>query len=394
MKMLSSLFSNYRFILGLYIVLAVAAGTQGILLSPKKVEGHPAPVTNYNNYIIFKQSYFHLIDKKDLYIHHPQDHFDLYKYSPAFSLFFSIFAYLPDWAGLNFWNLLNALVFLAAVYYLPGLGTRQKNFILLVCAVEMMTCMQNEQSNGLVAGLLILAFGLLERDKYPAAAFCIAATIFIKVLGVAAFSLFLFYPAKWKLALYSLLWILLFSFIPLLVVDFSQLKFLYSSWGNLLANDFSGSYGLSVINWLKTWFGLNLNKTAVILAGAIIYCIPLLKFKSYKNYSFRLHLLASLLIWVVIFNHKAESPTFIIAMSGVAIWYFSQNRNAVNLALFIAAFILASLSPTDIFPRSIRENWVAPFVLKAVPCIIIWLKIVYEMLFDKIKPRLTAEGIV
>jgi len=111
--------------------------------------------------------------------------------------------------------------------------------------------------------------------------------------------------------------------------------------------------------------------------------LPLIKFKNFENFGFRFLYLASILIWSVIFNHKAESPTYVIAILGVAIWYFSQRKKIENLALLVFAFIFTSLSPTDIFPKFLRDLLVIPYVLKAVPCIFIWVKLTYELLFDK-----------
>ena len=159
----------------------------------------------------------------------------------------------------------------------------------------------------------------------------------------------------------------------------------------MLANDHSISDGLSVIGWLKTWFGLNVNKTYVSLAGVVLFCIPLLKVKEYSSYHFRILMLASILIWVVIFNHRAESPTFIIAISGVALWYFSQFQKKENLVLLILALIFTGLSSTDLFPKFIRDQWIFPYVIKAVPCILIWIKILYDMMTGNIAPRLRED---
>jgi hypothetical protein len=45
--------------------------------------------------------------------------------------------------------------------------------------------------------------------------------------------------------------------------------------------------------------------------------------------------------------------------------------------------VFTSLSPTDLFPRFIRKGILEPYVVKAVPCILIWAKIIWEMLFNK-----------
>jgi hypothetical protein len=369
-----------KIIIVLFILAAVAASVQSLLRKEKVFNEGGKTYTCYNNYVVFKQSHFHLTQNKDLYTPYPDEHWDLYKYSPAFALFFGAFAYLPDFLGLILWNLLNALLLLAAVYYLPNISDRQKGMILLACLVELVTSMQNGQSNAVIAGLLILAFGLLERDKYIAAAFCIVFSVYIKIFGLLGFALFLFYPRKWKLILWSLLWGALMLVIPLLAVGFDQLKFLYTSWGQLLYSDHTASYGLSVMGLLHSWTGAELSKLIVVAAGAAIFCIPLVRFRQYRSDRFKLLTLCSLLLWMVIFNHKAESPTFIIAMAGVSIWFFTIEKNWLNISLFVLAFVLTSLSPTDLFPAFLRKQYVVPYVLKVLPCILVWVMIIIEMI--------------
>ena len=74
--------------------------------------------------------------------------------------------------------------------------------------------------------------------------------------------------------------------------------------------------------------------------------------------------------------------TYIIAFCGVAIWYkcVPWKRTKWDLALLIFAFILTSMSPSDLFPKYLRQTYVIPYALKALPCVIIWLKLSYELL--------------
>ncbi|MBK8088138.1 MAG: hypothetical protein IPK31_09410 [Chitinophagaceae bacterium] len=192
----------------------------------------------------------------------------------------------------------------------------------------------------------------------------------------------MFYPNKLRAAVYTIGWTVLLAAFPLLVISVSQLSFLYQSWLHLLQNDHSASVGFSVAGWLYTWFHIDA-KNATVLIGALVFCLPFLKWKYYNDVQFKLFFLSSILLWIVIFNHKAESATFIIAVTGIAIWFFSQKRTLLNTILFATAFIFTILSPTDLFPKSIRENFVIPYVLKAVPCILIWFKIMYDLLFFK-----------
>ncbi|MPR37076.1 DUF2029 domain-containing protein [Cytophagaceae bacterium SJW1-29] len=365
------------------MVAALFASAQSYLSDLKTFVEGGRLYTSYNNYIIFKQSFFHLLEGKDLYILHEEVQWDLFKYSPTFALLFGGLAVLPDFVGLALWNLLNALVLFYAIYFLPHLNNRTKGLILVFVLIELLTSLQNEQSNGLIAGLLIFTFGALEREKYWMASFCLVATIFIKLFGIVALALFLLYPNKLKLAYTTASWVLLFGLLPLLVVSFDQFVFLYKSWWYMLANDHSTSDGLSVVGWLKTWFGWEVNKTLISGVGACLFCLPLLRISQYGTYIFRIWLLASVLLWVVIFNHKAESPTFIIAVCGVALWYFSQVPKPENRVLLLLTFVFTILSATDIFPPSVRNEWFKPFVVKAIPCILVWVKITVDLLTNK-----------
>ncbi|MBA3898640.1 MAG: DUF2029 domain-containing protein [Bacteroidetes bacterium] len=383
MKRLKKLVSNKKVIFLLFVVLALIASIQSLLSGTKSYFEGGTEYLVYNNYTIFKHSFFHLLEGKDLYAHYPSEHWDLFKYSPAFSVFFGLFAMFPDFIGLNLWNLLNSTIVFLSIFYLPRLSYTQKGLIAIVCIIELMTSLQNAQSNALIAGLIILSFGLLERNKYLFASLCIVFSIFIKLFGIVALAIFIFYPKKWKLALYTLGWSLVFFIMPLFIVDIYQFKFLYESWWNMLVSDHSASFGYSVMGIIQTWFNLEFNKIIVVLSGAAIFLLPMLRFQHYKNYSFRLSGMASVLLWVVIFNHKAESPTFVIAMAGVAIWFIYSKKSIINISLFILAILLTSLSPTDIFPRFIRNEYIHPYALKALPCILIWCKIITDMFLMK-----------
>src|SRR4030042_3589385 len=132
-----------RTVLILCIVLAVAASTQVMLLGKKTFTDGGREYTHYNNYVIFKSSFHHLVQDKDLYAYHPEDHYDLFKYSPSFAFVFGLFAVLPDFAGILLWNLVSALMLYFAMLSFPDLSVRAKASMLLVIIIELMTTMQN-----------------------------------------------------------------------------------------------------------------------------------------------------------------------------------------------------------------------------------------------------------
>ncbi|MES2732588.1 MAG: glycosyltransferase family 87 protein [Bacteroidota bacterium] len=380
-KKIRTVLSKPNVVLGAYILITIVASIAELAKGASLTEGHL--YTHYNNYIIFKQSFFHLLGNQDLYVLYPNEQWDLYKYSPTFSVFMGLLAYLPDYVGLIVWNLINSLTLFFAIRQLPIANEKIKVAMLWFVLQETLTSIQNSQSNALMAGLIIVAFNFLERKNMLLASLCIVLTVYIKIFGLVAFALFLLYPRKLAFIAYSAGWVVVLGLFPLLFISIDQLQFLYQSWINMLAADHSASLGLSVMGWLDSWFHLPVSKNIVVLIGALLFCLPLLKWKSYSDPLFRLLMLASVLLWIIIFNHKAESPTFVLAISGVAVWYFSQERRTENLVLLCLAFVFTSLSPTDLFPAYLREHLVFPYVLKAVPCILIWFKLIYDMLFNQ-----------
>jgi hypothetical protein len=362
------------YLLGGYLLLAAIAAIQQWSL-----ERPGDPYTHYNNYVIFRQSFYHLVGQQDLYVERLAEHWDYFRYSPSFALAFGGFAWMPDLPGLLLWNTLNGVVLFLAWTTLPVRSERVGLAAGWFVAIELMTALQNAQSNALIAGLLILAFNFLERRRVAWGTLMIVVAAFIKLFGLAAFLLWLLYPQKKKFVFFSLFWVSAIALAPLIVVPPAQLARLYGSWWTLLSNDYAGSAGLSLMAWLQAWFGVAPPRGIVVLIGLAVLGWPLVSARRYGDFAFRLLFLCDILIWVVIFNHKAESSSYIIAVSGIALWFFAQQRSRINLVLVSIAFIFTCLSPTDIFPRVLAATVFVPYVVKAAPCVFIWVKITYEL---------------
>ncbi len=348
--------------------------------------------TTYENYLIFKNSFSHLLDGLNIYASFPAEQWDLFKYSPAFAVGMMPFSALPDCLGLPIWNLLNALVLLSAILNLPMRNTQILAWLILP---ELTISLQNSQSNGLLAGLMIWVFIFLEKGKFGRAGVFAAAGGFIKIFGIFAAVFWLFFwkeflgnKKSWRFFTAFILSSLIFTVLPLVFLSFENFAKIYKNWFQMLANDHSTSLGFSVMGLLKTWFGLEIRKLWVLLAGLAVLGFSFLAVWHRRSENWvRLNVLASVLIWVVIFNHKAESPTFIIAFCGVGIWFLTGKKTYWEKILLALAFILASLSPTDIFPRNIRETIVEPYVLKTLPFILIWFSISYQLFAAGVSSR-------
>lgn len=356
------------------VVLTFAISLQCYLISIGK------QYTRYNNFVIFRYSFEHLLQGINLYVEDHAHYYDFYKYSPTFALAMGTFYFLPDWIGVFLFNFLNLGIFLWGLHLL-GFSNEKYKWMLLYLFVETGISLSSIQTNLLIAGCILLAFVALERDKPGLASLLITSTVFIKLFGLVAFSLFLLYPRKLTFIAYTVLWFVLLGLLPLVVISPQDLVQQYVNWWELLQNDHAASTGLSFMGWMRGMFGLHLPKVATVLVAALLFCLPLVRFRHFGDYSFRLLMLASVLLWIVIFNHKGESPTYVIAMAGVAIWYFYQVRTPIKLWLLWGALIFTSFSSTDaITPLWIQAKYVDPLSLKSVFTSLIWFYLLYELI--------------
>ena len=97
---LEKIVSVKRVIIALFVLFSVAASVQSLLIT-KTNPVNGIEYNGYNNYTIFERSFHHLKNNQDLYVLYPLEHWDLYKYTPAFSVFFGFFSLFPDWLGLS-----------------------------------------------------------------------------------------------------------------------------------------------------------------------------------------------------------------------------------------------------------------------------------------------------
>jgi MFS family permease len=360
------IFQDKRFLLAIFILFSFGAAVQQLLLG------------KINNYYIFKYVFYHLIENKDLYKLYPNQYFDSNHYGPFFGLVISPFAILPDWLGAILWNLFNMLMLFFAIAKLP-LTNKQQAIVYWIILIEFTTAAQNLQSNSLMASLFIFSFLMFENKKPFWAAFFIAFGGFIKLYPFLGAIFFLLYPDKLKFVGSMIFWSVVFFALPMVVISFHALLNHYYQFYLSLAEKVVIHHEISFLGLLKYNIYSDIPTYFVILVGFIILISVLIKPKKVKNRVFRMLFLSAVLIWTVIFSPGAESPTYIIAVSGIAIWFVLSKKNKLNIGLLLFAFVLTILSPTDIFPHYIRHHIIEEYALKALPVTIIWFKIIYQL---------------
>lgn len=329
-----------------------------------------------NNFLIFRAAFDHVVSGVDLYVHHPREHGDLFKYSPTFALFFAPFRALPYAPALFAWNLLNVGLIYVALRL--ALDPAERLAAIQLTGIGLITTLDGTQSNGLIAALIVLAFAALERRRIALAAAAIATGTLIKLFPAAALAFAVPRADRWRFGIVFATVLAALVALPMLVTPGSTLVTQYQSWyamGSVDALD----RGASVMRLMHDLFGYDGPNWPVQLAGTALLLLPLLR-GQWADARHRRMFLASLLVYSVIFNHKAEQPSYIIAVVGVAIWYAVATRTASRAVLTGAVYVstipvfLAVAIPG--FPGGIS----IPLAMAAASCTAAWLAIQAELL--------------
>jgi hypothetical protein len=332
---------------------------------------HKFTSNDFNGYSVIKYSFINLISRVDLYVLHPEQYVDMYRYSPFFSLFVSPFAYLPDYLGSVLWNLTGTIILLAGVYCLPYLNKNIKGMILYFCFFEYLASIQEFQSTVLIVGLILLTFYFFEAGKLMLAGLTVALLASIKIYGIAIGLMFLLYPNKRKFLLWSSVYLVGIIILPSIITGLGYLAEQYHAWQNLLSNDLSEAYGYSIMSLLDVI--VPVERIYIQYFGVFILMALFVFYRDELDYRIRYMLLSMIMIWLVIFNHRAESPTYIIATVAVVVAYFNTNQNIVLKLLLATVFVFTTI----VF------NYVSIPLIKVIPCFVMWLYILIALAMEK-----------
>jgi hypothetical protein len=346
-----------------------------------------------NNYLIFREAYYHARAHLNLYAAYPNEYYDMYYYGPLFSLFVAPFAIPPESAGFFLWEAANAATILIAVNMLP-LDNKRKMLMLLFCVIEFANSVFYMQFNPMITAFIIFSFVLVKKEKDEWATFFVVLGALVKLYPIIGLTFFVFSKHKTKFIIWTVIWSGIMFILPMLISSPVFVIQSYHQWFEAL----SYKNGLNVsLDTTQDWClmgvvrRLSNNPTIAnlpfLIAGATIFALPLLRFKQYQFEKFQLQILASSLIMVVLFSTGSEHPTFIISMAGASLYILIKDKpfTTINI-VFIVLLLITALSPTDVFPRPWRV-WMGHYAVKAWPVILIWFKMAWELGFKDFEEK-------
>ncbi|MBR1389051.1 MAG: DUF2029 domain-containing protein [Prevotella sp.] len=370
---LKQILTDRRTLLWLWMIIAVTGMTRF---------GHGRE----NNFLIFKYVYWHVVNKLPLYVHYPAEYFDLNHYGPVFSLVIGPFAIPPTWLGMLLWLVALTLFLYLAVRY--SLFTNyQQLFIFWFCAHELLNGIQMQQFNIAIAAIILFTYYFIRKEKDFWAAFMIVLGTFVKLYGIVGLAFFFFSRHKLRLIGSLAFWAIVMFVAPMIISSPEYIVGQYHDWYVCLLeknadNMFSHGTNISLLGLVRKISGCaTYSDLWLIVPGLIMFGLPYLRLGQYKHEAFRQTLLASVLMFTVLFSTGSENSTFIIAVVGVVVWYTAApwQRNKWDIALMVYVFFFCTMAHSDLMPRFVREEWMKPYGLKALPVVLVWLKLCYEM---------------
>lgn len=343
----------------------------------------------YNNFMIYRASITHALAMKDLYAYYPEEYHDRFLYGIPFTAIVAPFSFCPPYIGMLLWCLANSLLLYLAIRKL-GLSDRRQAFVIWICLNELFTCVLMQQFNIAIAGMLLLSFVFIERKQEFWAALMIVLGTMTKIYGVVGLAFLVFSKRRAVFLGGVVFWGIVLYLLPMLYTSPHYVAGQYLKWYDVLQdksveNLFTPYTNISLLGMVRKISGVyTYSDLWLVVPGLCLFIAPYLRTRQYDSRQFRIHFLCSTLLFMVLFSTGTENSGYLGAMIAVCLWYAGTPTRTttpvLNTALFVFCLVLTSLSPTDIFPRYVRKAYVIPYALKALPCALIWLKVVWEQL--------------
>lgn len=373
-------FHDRRTILWLWIALSVIAA----VLKYNRTD---------NNFRIFRGVFWHTLQGTSLYTEYPLEYYDVNHYGPFFSLVIAPFALMPIPLGLVFWCIALSLTLYFAITR-STFSSWQQMFVLWFCSETLLTSLFMQQFNIAIAAIIIASYALIEKERDFWAACLIVLGTFVKLYGIVGLAFFFFSRHKGKFVLSLLFWGVVLFVAPMILSSLGYVVSQYHEWFVCLVekngeNLASEAQNISALGMVRRVLGNPQYSDLLILAPALVlFALPYLRFKQWRNEGFRMTLLASVLLFTVLFSTGSESSSYIIALSGVCVWYFAApwQRGKADIWLLVFVFLLSSMGSSDLYPRVVKREYIQAYSLKALPCLIVWLKLCWEMMVKNYEP--------
>jgi hypothetical protein len=247
------------------------------------------------------------------------------------------------------------------------------------------------QLNQFIGAFIILTFTYTIKGKELWATFFIVLGTLTKFYGIVGLAFFFFSPNPRRFISGLFLWGGVLFALPMIISSPHYIINCYFEWyaalvhkNQLNLGDIRSFQDISAGGFIKRVFHLpELNSLMVLIPAVMIFLLQYTQLKYRYNSRYRLYILCSAIMFPVLFSSSSESPTYIIAIPAICIWYVMQPATKWNNIFIFFAILLVSFSHSDVVTPWVRKNLAVPYALKALPCLVLWLMIAYEIFTKK-----------
>lgn len=377
--------------IALYVLTGIVAGVVSDLAGASQ------------NLMVFRSASLALLHGAPLYERFSFD-YDFYKYSPTFALAFLPLALLPFHVAAVLWSAAN---FAVAAYGMLRLvrtvwsheqpaarELRAARFLALAWPGIVLTT-DGDQSNLLVAGACLFACALYLEGKSAQAAPWLAFSILVKIFPLALGAVTLVGRGKVRALAWLAGWSALLVVAPAAVCGPTRLLAYYREWQVLLAGEPAHAY-------TKHWslmhavdaIGIHTSSVLLQALGSVVFLLGAsgyvyLAHKSDDAGARRLRsvwFVIATFAFVLLFNHRSESPTFVLSAVAAAAFLLTVERpRAWHWALYVLVILAPSPlhSDTQGGTLSVLAAKRLFHPLRLAPLTLLWLVATVQLLTRK-----------
>lgn len=374
-----------------YLTIGILWGTAALVIVMLKYHGD---ADRLNNWLIYRKTFYHAVEHLNLYAYYPEEYFDHNLYGPLFSLLIAPFAVLPKLAGAIVWELFLAGSMFYTLMQFPG--KREKKILLMwYVSNEVVSALLMTQFNMIIAAIVPATYLCLRKEKEWGAGLLVAIGTLTKIYGIAGLCVLPLIKHRGKFAVWTIVWLVILTILPMMVWGWEYAADQYREWYLCLSNknelntaaasviDLSFHQNVSLLGMLHRISGREFSDLYILVPAMILFCAPYIRVKQYESEEFRWGMVASALMSLILFSTGSETSGYIMALTGVGIWYWwaaPEKRGGCSTALLLFALILGSFGHSDLMPKYLRNEYIRPYVLKALPIAIVWILQEWELL--------------
>ena len=271
------------------------------------------------------------------------------------------------------------------------MGISKKSGIAWIVFNSLLTALLNTQFHAICISMIIWSYIYVQRGKEFWSAALIVLGILVKFYGIVGLAFFFFSKDRWRFVGYLVFWLLAWGLLPMWVGGMNYGWRCYGEWLGILQH--KNELNVDVANFRTdvcvmgmvrriTGDGTLSNMWFLVpsmLLNVWVYFQP----KKWADTTFQLRILAFVSIYLMLASTGTESPTLVMAMPGLGIWFLLSEQKKWHWGLLILTLLISSFSPTDLFPKFLREAYINRYGLMILPLLGVWLALAVDLLRGK-----------